>query len=339
MECFMKGMRLMSKNEEILAKIELVEDSSRNATLKDSEAIKHYGIDEEQSTVMLLIEVGAKINEVTASITRAIAKIVKLEYGYKSLVIDYEQARPKNLAKKAKILAIASGKGGVGKSSITANLAYAMTSLGKKVGIIDADIYGANMPKILGVEGKEINGTADGLVYPFEVDGIQMVSTEFFVDENKALMWRGPMLGKVLKIFFEDTLWNQELDYLLIDLPPGTGDVMMDVNKYVPDAKVVIVTTPHPSASHIAIKAGFAAKDLNQEVIGVIENMSFFECNDVRHPIFGEGGGKITSDKLLVPLLSQIPIGQPKSSHSIFSDTEYVGIMYLNLARKLIKLL
>jgi ATP-binding protein involved in chromosome partitioning len=243
------------------------------------------------------------------------------------------------LAKKAKIIAIASGKGGVGKSSVTANLAYAMTSLGKKVGIIDADVYGANMPKILDIETLELNGTEDGKVYPYLKDGIEVVSTEFFVEEDKALMWRGPMLGKVLKIFFEDTIWNQELDYLLIDLPPGTGDVMMDVNNFVPDAKIVLVTTPHPSASHIAIKAGFAAKDLNQDIIGVIENMSFYEVNDEKHYIFGKGGGEVVADKLLVPLLSQIPIGQPKTgSNSIFSAKEYIGIMYLNLARKLIKL-
>lgn len=328
----------MDYKEELLAKIKEVEDSSKNATLGETDSIKHFGIDEETSTVMLLIEVGTKINEVTSAITRKIAKIVKIDYGYKSLVIDYEQARPKNLAKKAKILAIASGKGGVGKSSVTANLAYALKTLGKKVGIIDADIYGANMPKILGVDLLELNGTEDGKVYPYNIDGIEMVSTEFFVEENKALIWRGPMLGKVLKIFFEDTLWSQDLDYLLIDLPPGTGDVMLDVNNIVPDAKLILVTTPHPSASHIAIKAGFAAKDLNQEIIGVVENMSFYEIGDERHKIFGEGGGKIVADKLLVPLLTQIPIGQPKNSHSIFADTEYIGIMYLNLARKVMKL-
>ncbi len=329
----------MNNKTEILEKIKLVEDASRNSTLGSSDAIKHFGIDEENSTVMLLIEVGTKINEVTSVITRNIAKIVKLEYGYKSLVIDYEQARPKNLAKKAKIIAIASGKGGVGKSSVTANLAYALKTLGKKVGIIDADVYGANMPKILGIEVLELNGTEDGKVYPYNVDGIEMVSTEFFVEKDKALIWRGPMLGKVLKIFFEDTLWSQELDFLLIDLPPGTGDVMLDVNNIVPDAKIILVTTPHPSASHIAIKAGFAAKDLKQEIIGVVENMSFYEIGEERHTIFGEGGGKVVADKLLVPLLTQIPIGQPKNNPSIFADTEYIGIMYLNLARKIMKLI
>lgn len=329
----------MNNKKVILKKIEEVVDSSRDKTLGELQAIKHIGIDEENSTVVLLIEVGKKMNEVTSVITRAIAKIVKIDYGYQSLVIDYEQARPENFAKKAKIIAIASGKGGVGKSSVTANLAYAFKALGKKVGIIDADIYGANMPKILEIEKMELNGTESGKVYPYQIDGIEMVSTEFFVEENKALMWRGPMLGKVLKIFFEDTIWSQDLDFLLIDLPPGTGDVMMDVNNFVPDAKIVLVTTPHPSASHIAIKAGFAAKDLKQDVIGVIENMSFYEVGEEKHHIFGEGGGALVADKLLVPLLSQIPIGQPTGAKkSIYQETEYIGIMYLNLARKLMKL-
>ncbi|MDD3477853.1 MAG: P-loop NTPase [Candidatus Izemoplasmatales bacterium] len=329
----------MDKQQEMLEKIGLVEDPSRNKTLAETNAIKHFGVNPETETVMLLVEVGKKINEMTSGITRNIAKIVKAEYGFKSLVIEYEQARPENFTKKAKIIAIASGKGGVGKSSVTANLAYAFTTLGKKVGIMDADIYGANMPKILGIETLELMGNADGKVFPYVVDGIEMVSTEFFVEENKALMWRGPMLGKVLKIFFEDTLWSQDLDYMFIDLPPGTGDVMLDVNNYVPDAKIVLVTTPHPSASHIAIKAGFAAKDLKQEVVGVIENMSFYEVGEEKHFIFGEGGGKTVADKLLVPLLSQIPIGQPEHGPSIYKDTEYIGIMYLNLARKLMKLL
>lgn len=329
----------MNIKKQILKNIEGIIDSSRELSLAELNAIKHIGVDEEASSVLLLIEVGKKTNEVTAQITRAIAKVVKIEFGYQSLVIDYEQARPINLSKKAKIIAIASGKGGVGKSSVTANLAYAFKALGKKVGIIDADVYGANMPKILEIENLSLNGTEGGKVYPYNIDGIEMVSTEFFVEENKALIWRGPMLGKVLKIFFEDTLWSQDLDYLLIDLPPGTGDVMMDVNNFVPDAKIVLVTTPHPSASHIAIKAGFAAKDLKQDVIGVIENMSFYEVGEERHHIFGEGGGSAVADKLLVPLLSQIPIGQPiGKKHSIFGETEYIGIMYLNLARKLMKL-
>ncbi|MBU1144849.1 MAG: P-loop NTPase [Firmicutes bacterium] len=326
--------------EDILERIESVIDPSLEKTLGELDAIKHVGINPETESVMLLIEVGIKNTEITSQITRNVAQIVKLDMGFKSLVIDYNQTRPATLTKSLKVIGIASGKGGVGKSSVTANLAYALTSLGKKVGIIDADVYGANMPKIFECETKELMGTAEGKVYPFEKDGIEMVSTEFFVDTDRALMWRGPMLNKVLKIFFEDTLWSADLEFLLIDLPPGTGDVIMDIKTFVPDAKMILVTTPHPNATHIAIKAGFAAKDLSQDVIGVIENMSYFEVNGKKHYIFGKNGGEMVADKLVVPFLGEVPIGQPKSGNpSIFADSEPIGIIYLNLARKILALL
>jgi len=325
--------------QELREKIELVIDPSRNRTLLEANAIKHLGIDQETMTVVMIIEVGVKNNEFTSKITRAIAKIVKLEYGLNGLSIEYEQARVEAIKKAVKVIAIASGKGGVGKSTVTANLAYALTSLGKKVGIVDADIYGANMPKILDLTVVELDGDESGKIYPIKKDGIEVVSTAFLMDEDKALMWRGPMLGKLLKVFFEDTIWDPELDYLLIDLPPGTGDVMMDVKTYVPDVKLLLVTTPHPSASHIAIKAGFGARELKEEVFGVIENMSYYEIDGLKHFIFGEGGGKAVAEKLGVPFIGQIPIARPKSGHhSIYQSTEYVGILYLSLARNVIQL-
>ncbi len=325
--------------QELREKIELVVDPSRNKTLLEANAIKHLGIDSETMTVVMIIEVGVKNNEFTSKITRAIAKIVKLEYGLNGLSIEYEQARVEAIKKAVKVIAIASGKGGVGKSTVTANLAYALTALGKKVGIVDADIYGANMPKILDLTVVELDGDESGKIYPIKKDGIEVVSTAFLMDEDKALMWRGPMLGKLLKVFFEDTIWDPELDYLLIDLPPGTGDVMMDVKTYVPDVKLLLVTTPHPSASHIAIKAGFGARELKEEVFGVIENMSYYEIDGLKHFIFGEGGGKAVAEKLGVPFIGQIPIARPKSGHhSIYQSTEYVGILYLSLARNVIQL-
>ena len=326
--------------EDVLSKIELVMDPSRNQTLKDLNAIKHIGINEEDESVVLLIEVGVKTTEVTSQISRSIAKIVKIDMGFKSLVVDYNQARPDSIQKRVKVLGIVSGKGGVGKSSVTANLATALTSLGKKVGVIDADVYGANLPKIFGATEMELLGSEDGKIYPIEVNGIELVSTEYFVDKNKALMWRGPMLNKVLKIFFEDTVWHKDLEFLLIDLPPGTGDVMMDIKTFVPDAKMVLVTTPHENASHIAIKAGFAARDLSQDVIGVIENMSYYEVNNEKHYIFGKNGGSQVADKLLVPLLAEIPIGQPNTgSQTIFDPKEPIGIVYLSLAKKIAQMI
>lgn len=324
------------KLQEIRMKIEGVVDPSRAKTLGETDAIKHLGIDEEQSAVLMIVEVAVKNNEFTAQITRAIAKIVKLEYGYKSLTIEYQQKRPDAIQKTVKILCVASGKGGVGKSTVSANLAYAFTALDKKVALVDADIYGANLPKILDIDAVELDGDESGKIFPIKKDGIEIVSTAFLMDSDKALMWRGPMLGKLLKVFFEDTRWSDDIDVMIVDLPPGTGDVMMDVKGFVQDAKIVLVTTPHPSASHIAIKAGFGALELKQEIIGVIENMAYFETDGKRHPIFGEGGGKAVAEKLAVPLLAQLPIQRPESGHhSIYRSTEYVGLLYLNLARKL----
>lgn len=318
----------------IKEKISKIIDPSTNQTLEENDSVKHVGVDE-NNTVIMIIEVGEKDQNTTKQITRDIAKVVKLELGYAGVKIEFTKRKTRN--KEAKTLLIASGKGGVGKSTVTANLAYALTRLGKRVGIIDADIYGANMPKIFNATNHRLMGDANGKIYPFEKDSIQMVSTEYLVDEKRALMLRGPMLGKVLKLFFEDTLWSEEIDYFLVDLPPGTGDIMMDLKNYSEDAKMVIVTTPQESAAHIAIKAGYAAKDLSQDVIGVIENMSYYEVNNEFHYIFGKDGGKKVADELLVELLATLPITE--YDKIIAEETDMPGIIYLNLAKKIIKLL
>ncbi|MFA7075338.1 MAG: P-loop NTPase [Candidatus Izemoplasmatales bacterium] len=324
----------MDKIELIKNKVNEVIDPSINQKLKDNDSIKHVGIDENNAVIMI-IEVGDKEPNTTKQITRDVAKIVKLDLGYSGVKIEFTKRKLRN--KSSKTLLIASGKGGVGKSTVTANLAYALTRLGKKVGIIDADVYGANMPKIFNATNHRLMGDENGKIYPFEKDGIQMVSTEYLVDEKRALMLRGPMLGKVLKLFFEDTLWNEDIDYFLVDLPPGTGDIMMDLKNFSEDAKMVIVTTPQESAAHIAIKAGYAARDLSQDVIGVIENMSYYEVNNEFHYIFGKDGGKRVADELLVELLATLPI--TKYNKIICDETDMPGIIYLNLAKKITDLL
>jgi ATP-binding protein involved in chromosome partitioning len=320
----------MDKIAEIKTKVNEVIDPSCEQKLGVNDSIKHVGVDE-NNTVIMIIEIADKDPKYTKQITRDIAKIIKLDLGYQGVKIEFTKRKLRN--KQAKTLLVASGKGGVGKSTVTANLAYALTRLGKKVGIIDADIYGANMPKIFNATDHKLMGDENGKIYPYEKDGIQMVSTEYLVDEKRALMLRGPMLGKVLKLFFEDTLWSEEIDYFLVDLPPGTGDVMMDLKNFSEDAKMVIVTTPQESAAHIAIKAGYAAKDLAQDVIGVIENMSYYEVNGEFHYIFGKGGGKQVADELLVELLAKLPI--TNYDKIICEETEMPGIIYLNLAKKI----
>jgi len=328
----------MADIERLKAALGGIVDPSREKTLLETGAIRHLGVDPDTSTVKMLIEVGVKAPEFTQKITRAAAKIVKLDHGFKSLVIEYEEKPSGHPLTNRHVVGIASGKGGVGKSSVTANLAYALTSIGKKVGVIDADVYGANLPIIFGIDGTEIAGTEDGKIYPVKKDGIEIVSAAFLMEPDKALMWRGPMLTKILKIFFEDTLWDPELDYLLIDLPPGTGDVAMDIKNFSPDAKMVIVTTPHESASLVAIKAGYAARQLGQDLLGVIENMAYYEIAGTRHYIFGKDGGKAVATKLGIPVIGEIPISQPQSGHhSVFADTEPNGLIYLSIARRIMR--
>ncbi len=324
----------MEKINQIKENLNNVLDPTSKISFKESQAIKHVGIDEENNTVMLVIEVAEKNPEVVKEVTREIAKIIKIDMGFTGVKIDFvEQKKEKS---GPKTILIASGKGGVGKSTVTANLAYALMRLNKNVAIIDADVYGANMPKILGGMDHQLVGNKDGKIYPFVKDKIQMVSTEYLVEKNQALLLRGPMLNKVLKLFFEDTLWNGEIDYFLVDLPPGTGDIMLDMRTFIKDPKLLLITTPQSNASHIAIKAGYASKKLGQELIGVIENMSYYEIDNKKHFIFGQGGGQEVADELNVELLGQIPIVPSESS--IYSESENAGIIYLGLANKIMKL-
>jgi len=322
------------KPENIKEKLLNVVDPSSKQTLGETDSIKHVGIDD-NNAVVLLIEVAEKDSETTKKIQRDIAKIIKLDLEFSGVKIEFQKRKTRN--KDAKTLLVASGKGGVGKSTVTANLAYALKRMGKKVAIIDADIYGANMPKILDGVGHQLMGDANNKVFPFEKDGIQMVSTEYLVEENRALMLRGPMLGKILKIFFEDTLWNEDIDYFLVDLPPGTGDVMMDLKNFSEDSKMLLVTTPQESAAHIAIKAGYAAKDLSIDLLGVVENMSYYEVNGEDHYIFGQGGGQRVADELTVELLEKLPI--VPTEKPIYKESDVAGMIYLNLARKIMKAL
>jgi len=324
----------MSKISDIKEKIKFIADPNTKISFLEGDSIKHVGIDEENNTVMFIIEVSEKTPEVMKELTREIAKVVKIDMGYSGIKIDFIEKKSEK--KGPKTILIASGKGGVGKSTVTANLAYALMRMNKRVAIIDADVYGANMPKILGATDHQLLGNQDGKIYPYEKDGIQMVSTEYLVEKNRALLLRGPMLNKVLKLFFEDTIWVGEIDYFLVDLPPGTGDIMLDMRTFNKDAKMVLVTTPQENASHIAIKAGYAAKDLGHDIIGVVENMSYYEVAGEKHYLFGQGGGKEVADELMVEVLAELPIVPGKSS--IYKETDDPGILYLNLARKLIKL-
>ncbi len=207
---------------------------------------------------------------------------------------------------KTRVIAVSSGKGGVGKSSVTTNLAVALAASGKSVGVMDADVWGFSIPRMLGVDRPPT--VVDEVLFPPEIHGVKAMSMDFFVPDEQAVIWRGPMLHKALEQFLSDVHWDDP-DYLLIDMPPGTGDVSISLAQFLPMAQALIVTTPQITAQRVAKRAGLMATKVNQEILGVVENMSWFTGDDgKRYAIFGEGGGQELSDDLGVPLLGQIPL-------------------------------
>ena len=218
-------------------------------------------------------------------------------------------AKPGSLTR---VYAIASGKGGVGKSSVTANLAAALSEQGLKVGVVDADIYGFSIPRMLGVTHQPTQ--VDDMILPPVAHEVKVISIGMFVPGNQPVVWRGPMLHRALQQFLADVFWG-DLDILLLDLPPGTGDIAISIAQLIPTSEILVVTTPQQAAAEVAERAGSIAAQTHQRIVGVIENMSWLELPDgTRQEIFGSGGGQSVSDSLTrtigapVPLLGQIPL-------------------------------
>jgi ATP-binding protein involved in chromosome partitioning len=207
---------------------------------------------------------------------------------------------------KTRVLLIASGKGGVGKSSVTTNLSVALAQRGKRVAVVDADVWGFSIPRMLGVDRPPV--IIDEMLVPPESNGVSCISMGFFAEEDQPVIWRGPMLHKALEQFLTDVFWD-EPDFLVIDLPPGTGDISLSLASFLPRSEVYVVTTPQPAAQRVAQRAAFMAEKVNLEVKGVIENMSWFTGDDgQRYEIFGAGGGAELAQRLEVPLVAQVPL-------------------------------
>src|SRR3954451_13260120 len=215
-------------------------------------------------------------------------------------------AQPGN---KTRPILIASGKGGVGKSSVTTNLAVALAQRGHSVGIIDADVYGYSIPRMLGTDRDPV--AIDNMLLPPEQWGVRCISIGYFVPDGQAVIWRGPMLHKALEQFLTDVYWDDP-DFLLVDMPPGTGDIAISLSQYLPRAEVYVVTTPQAAAQQVARLSAAMAEKVHMEVKGVIENMSWFTGDDgTRYELFGRGGGQELADEIGVPLLGQIPLLPP----------------------------
>lgn len=350
-------MNLMNEQQvrELLGQLE---DPFLHRTLEQTGGIINVSIKEEKQFVSVKIAIAKTNTPEQMTLQMKIVEILK-ENGAASVGIRFEELAPDVLdsfrgqateseaqdilspLSKVQFIAIASGKGGVGKSTVSVNMAVALSRLGKKVGLIDADIYGFSVPDMMGIQ--EMPVVKDDRIYPVDRMGVKVISMGFFVENNAPIVWRGPMLGKVLDQFFRDVEWG-DLDYLLLDLPPGTGDVALDLHQMLPASKEIVVTTPHPTAAFVAARAGAMALQTNHEILGVVENMAWFQSKltGEREYVFGRGGGPKLAEELRTDLLGQVPLGQPDwededFAPSVYAEDHPTGKLYLEMAQKVVE--
>jgi ATP-binding protein involved in chromosome partitioning len=332
-------MKLMSApastiEDAIQAALATVDDPEIRRPITDLGMVKGFTVAEGTVRVELLLTVaGCPLRDkLNADITGALTAIpgitsVSVDFG----VMDEEQRKALQSTlrgggaasaepvipfaqpgSRTRVYAVASGKGGVGKSSVTVNLAAALARRGLSVGVVDADIYGHSVPRMLGVEGRPTR--VEDMIMPPQSHGVKVISIGMFTSGNAAVVWRGPMLHRALQQFLADVYWG-DLDVLLLDLPPGTGDVAISLAQLLPNAEILVVTTPQTAAAEVAERAGAIALQTHQRLVGVVENMSWLELPDgSRMEVFGAGGGQAVADSLTrtvgasVPLLGQIPL-------------------------------
>ncbi len=350
----------MADKEQIMKLLGEVEDPELRRPLTDLDMVKTVDINGDRVRVEILLTIpGCPLKKkITDDITAKLKTLPEIREVQVDFGVMSEEQR-KNLRVKlygasakpadgsspvagdfaARVIAVASGKGGVGKSTVTANLAGALSALGFKVGVLDADVYGFSIPRVLGVKGQPT--IIDEQIIPLRRNNIQVMSIGFFIDEEQPVVWRGPLLHKTINQFISDVLWDK-LDFFLIDLPPGTGDVSITISQALPKAELLVITTPQPVASHTAGRVARMAEKTNLKVLGVVENMSYYEVNGTRDYIFGKGGGMMLAETLQVPFFGEIPIlteireradaGNPAPLDEKSSISEY----YLEIARKIV---
>jgi ATP-binding protein involved in chromosome partitioning len=319
--------------EQVTAALATVNDPEIRRPITELDMIKGVDVSAEGSVTVgvFLTVAGCPMRDtITRDVTAAVSKLpgvagvqvdldvmseeqrqalqTKLRGGQAAKEIPF--AKPNSLTR---VYAVASGKGGVGKSSVTVNLAAAMAAQGRKVGVVDADIYGHSVPRMLGVTGRPTQ--VEQMIMPPNAHGVKVISIGMFTEGNSPVVWRGPMLHRALQQFLADVYWG-DLDVLLMDLPPGTGDIAISVAQLLPSAEILVVTTPQQAAAEVAERAGAISAQTHQTVAGVIENMSYLPCPHCGEPVdvFGSGGGQTVADALTrtlgtsVPLLGQVPI-------------------------------
>jgi ATP-binding protein involved in chromosome partitioning len=303
-----------ASREDILKALEQVIDPELKRNVVELDMVRDVRIDGDQVTVGIALTVAGC--PLRASFEEQVAKALA-PLGVERVQLEFDVMTPEERAtltarlrgsvtertkgialdRSTRVLAIASGKGGVGKSTLSANLAVALSRLGQRTGILDADVYGHSIPHLLGIRQKPV--AVDRMIVPPVRGELKLMSIGFFLDDNQPVMWRGPMLHRALEQFLTDVHWG-ELDTLVVDMPPGTGDVAISLGQLLPRAEAVIVTTPQPLAQEVAARAALMAQKTNMRLLGVVENMS--------GETFGSGGGDRLADELGIPLLGRIPL-------------------------------
>lgn len=346
----------MLTDQQVREVLHQLQDPFLHRTFEETNAIQEVKIKEEKKHVSVKIALSKTGTGEQLQLQTEIVNVLK-QAGAESVGLRFTELSSEELAKfktespeesasllspvsQTTFIAIASGKGGVGKSTVSVNLAVSLARLGKKVGIIDADIYGFSVPDMMGITKRPV--VRGEKIIPVERKGVKVISMGFFVEDNSPVIWRGPMLGKMLNNFFNEVEWG-DLDYLVLDLPPGTGDVALDVHTMLPHCKEIIVTTPHPTAAFVAARAGAMALRTEHEVLGVIENMSYFESKATgeKEYVFGKGGGEKLAEELQTSLLGKIPLGQPDwddddFAPSVYDENHPTGKIYNEIAKRVI---
>lgn len=346
----------MLTEQQILNILKRVKDRDLNKNIVETGGVREIKIkDDRVSLKIALAKTGTREQ---MEVQQEIVNVLKSE-GIPSVGLRFEQLTDEEIEKAGGIqtkyegpallapdspttfIAVASGKGGVGKSTVSVNIATTLARLGKRVGIIDADIYGFSVPDMMGIETRP--QVVNDRIIPVERFGVKVMSMGFFVEDNSPVIWRGPMLGRMINQFFSEVEWG-ELDYVVLDLPPGTGDVALDIHTLIPHSKEIIVTTPHPTAAFVAARAGAMAMKTEHEILGVIENMSYFESKVTgeKEYVFGKGGGERLAEELNTELLGQIPLGQPDIDENDFAPSIYgsdhpIGQIYETITKKIVQ--
>ncbi|MBG9453500.1 ATP-binding protein [Lysinibacillus sphaericus] len=345
----------MLTNEHILKTLQKVDDPELHKSIVDLNMVRNIQVNGTDISLDIILTIQgcplkAKIQQdVEEALTAIGASKISIKFGSMTdeerrnltASLKSEKVTDKGMPKMllpdsgVKFIAVTSGKGGVGKSTVTINLAVALARLGKRVGILDADIYGFSIPAMMKIHQKPT--MLDQTAIPVISHGVKIMSMGFFTNENQPVMWRGPMLNKWIRNFLVNTHWD-ELDYLLIDLPPGTGDVAIDMAAMIPQAQEIIVTTPHLAASHVASRAGLMAQHTKHTILGVVENMAYFEnSNGEKNYLFGQGGAEKLADELQTSIIAQVPFAQPEENtgSSVYDEDSIIGEVFTHLAEDL----